>query len=560
MSGRRALPSNLPAAWFTFALLLLSSSESAAQRHVFVEGLAELTTALAGTYGDEGPAIGAALDAMTRGLAEWDRAIAAFGARVESSARDAGPGAFEMRLTLAGMYVERGRPGDALRELDAAGRLDPRRADLHLLRGFVLDASGRPQEAAEAFRSAWHLDSNDPVKAYYALPHARSSGEGATRDALATLRSAYRRLLGDSKRGKAAPFVRIEPLRDGASGPIVPQAAYVPAYALIARGEYANAIMAFRQALSSDPLFADPAVRSDTLRQGIAALRENRVADARSRLEAAVAETPESSEAHRVLGLVYRVAARDDASIGHLEAAIRANPLNERARVALARVRLDTGRPSEAAQLLRDALEVLPDSALVHWWLGSVHDGLNRVAEARRHFEQAAGAALPTGRADLLAAAGRLARIEGDFEGAAQAFERRMRAVPNDPAVRRQLARIYLEQDRVDQALAEVVAAVLIDPSDAEAHALVGQIDLDAGRHGDAAAALRRALDLNPTLIDARYALASALMRSGRTEEAAAELRLFERAQRQALADRRRVMSEQVQKAAGPQRTESAER
>src|SRR5438093_6040028 len=115
-------------------LLTILPASAAAQRAVFIEGLSELTAAVAGTYGDEGARVGSALDKMAGGLAEWDRAIQAFESRLTSELPGAQPRvALQMRVTLGEMYVERGRLADALRELDAASRLDPQRADPHLL-------------------------------------------------------------------------------------------------------------------------------------------------------------------------------------------------------------------------------------------------------------------------------------------------------------------------------------------------------------------------------------------------------------------------------------------
>ena len=137
------------------AILAWSTSPADAQKQVFLEGLSELTAASAGTFGDEGARIGPALDTMARGLAEWDRAIQAFEARVTSELPAASPAvASLMRATLGTMYVERGRLTDALREIEAASRLEPQRADLHLLRARLLDATARSADAGEAFRAA----------------------------------------------------------------------------------------------------------------------------------------------------------------------------------------------------------------------------------------------------------------------------------------------------------------------------------------------------------------------------------------------------------------------
>ena len=77
------------------------------------------------------------------------------------------------------------------------------------------------------------------------------------------------------------------------------------------------------------------------------------------------------------------------------------------------------------------------------------------------------------------------------------------------------LAGALLQQDRADEAFVEFVAALLIDPRDADAHAGIGQIHLNAGRDDEAVTALRRAVELSPDHTEARYALATALMRLG---------------------------------------------
>jgi hypothetical protein len=55
--------------------LLSAPLPASAQREAFVEGLVALTTALSGTYGDEGAHARAALDTMSRALTEWDRSL-----------------------------------------------------------------------------------------------------------------------------------------------------------------------------------------------------------------------------------------------------------------------------------------------------------------------------------------------------------------------------------------------------------------------------------------------------------------------------------------------------
>ena len=519
----------------------------AAQQPAFADALVEFTAAIEGTYGDEGARIGRALDRMSRALAEWDREIEALESRVTSQTPPA-PKRTDaaMHVTLARVYAARGRAADALREIETAIHIDPMLADAHVLRGLLLEGLGRGAQAGEAFRAAWAVAPRDPIKAYYALRHAPFGREGDLQHALDTMVSAYRTLLQD-KTTAAAPFERIgRPSIGSESTPVLPLAAYAAGFRLLARGEYEAAIAEFRRAAAHDPLIADPAAQTAPMLQAAAALREGRLAEARSLLEAS-SSLRASSEAHRLLGFTYWAASHDDRSIEQLEAAVRVNPRDERSRIALSRVLSSTGRHADAERALQDARVALPDSVVARWWLGWAHQRVNRFAEARREFEYASAGAIG-GHSGLHVAIGRLAAQAADFAGASEAFAQAVRANPNDGAAHVALAGALLPQDRADDAFVELVAALMIDPADAVAHSTIGQIHLDNGRYEDAANALRRALELSPNQTETRYALATALMRAGKTRDAEREFALVVRAQGSMLDERRRSLSLDVLK------------
>ena len=116
-----------------------------------------------------------------------------------------------------------------------------------------------------------------------------------------------------------------------------------------------------------------------------------------------------------------------------------------------------------------------------------------------------------------------------------------MPAAESSPAIT-----AYSAAGRTDNAFGELIAALLIDPSDGQTHAAVGQLYLDAGRHADAVAAFRRALELAPARFEVRDALATALTRAGDTAEAAKEFEIYERQRREALELRRRDIADEV--------------
>jgi tetratricopeptide (TPR) repeat protein len=553
-------------AWWVFVLAVASPLPADAQQTAFLQGLSELTAAFEGTYGDEGTRIEAALDRMSAALAAWDREIEAAESELRATPATASPSlVVERHISLGRMYADRGRLVDALTEFEAAGRLAPTRADVQVLRGLALQEQGTPSEAIEAFKRAHTLDPGAPVTAYYLFHEAAISGNvSAAQEASAALAAAYTKLLQakpstfalratvdkqktEERRSgvpgdRAAPFTRLAPLPGAATGsPILPPAAYSEAFRDLARGQYERAIAEFRRAAAGDPLITDPAAASGVIARAFGALRQGRVADARSLLEAS-GPPRDSSEAHRALGLVYWAQSEFDRSIASLTTAMSLSPRDERARIALARVLNAAGRNGDAEGALRETIRLLPDSVLAHWWLALAYEEVHRPADARQEVEQVTAAA-SFGESQLHAAVGRFAVGAADGPAAIDAFARAAGANPNDPAMHRLLARTLLVHDRPDEALAEFVAVLLIDPLDAAAHAGIGQIHLQKGRNADAVDAFRRATDLAPADSETRYALATALERLGRTQEAAQHFARVEQAQRQALADRRRELS-----------------
>ena len=292
--------------------------------------------------------------------------------------------------------------------------------------------------------------------------------------------------------------------------PLLPLAAYRKGFEQIASGDFRSAIEELRRAAAADPL-----VRG---------------------------AVDGSSEWHRVRGLAYWADSEFDKSTEQLEAAIRMNSGDERSRLALSRVLTSAGRDADAQRVLEDTLRVIPASGRAHWWLATSYEHVNRFADARREFEQAASMAV-AGRSHLLATVGRLASGAADNAGAVDALTRAVADDPGSPAWHKLLAGALLLEDRPDDALVEFGAALRLDPRDGDAHLGVGQIYLNAGRTAEAVDALRRATELKPDSIDAEYALATALTRLGNERDAARYFEHVEQVQRQRLADRRRTLS-----------------
>jgi tetratricopeptide (TPR) repeat protein len=186
------------------------------------------------------------------------------------------------------------------------------------------------------------------------------------------------------------------------------------------------------------------------------------------------------------------------------------------------------------------------NSPLTHFAQAQRDEAGNRVADARREYHAALAGTL-LGRSILLVGIARLAQVEGDLTGAIDAFTQAVRLQPNDPNIRKELASAYAAESRTDDAFGELMAALLIDGRDAQAHAAIGQLYLDAGRDAEAVAAFNRALELMPDRYEIRYALATAHTRLGHAAEAARQLETFERFRREALERRRRDIASDVE-------------
>jgi tetratricopeptide (TPR) repeat protein len=522
-----------PRLLLSLLLVLVAPSAALAQRDVFLASFVQFYQTLRGAYGDEGPQLVAQVEQMTTALAAWDREIR----EAESQLRPRLAGAdlqtaLEVHTILASLYMERGRLDDALREFEAATRVDPRAA-FRRYAGIIHQAAARPADAADAFRAAWRLDPTDPQNAYRLIVY-RSGGTTATEveQALATVAQVEGGLIRLERAQAPSPFRTTQAIDDDAGGGLgfVPPA-YTRGFSLVQRGDYEAGLSSLRAAVADDPLVADAVSRSEPMTQGIAALRQGSVDLAIERLEAAVAGAGDSSEAHRVLGTAYGVRGDMESSVQHLRDAVRLHPQDERGWIALARTLEETGEQADAVETLRAALAVLPESGALRWRLRSARG--QRIDQSDLDLISVADRlVLFAGRGDLLGQIAAMARGDLDYEEAVRLLELRVALTPNSAAAHQALGQAYVHEGREEAGYAELVTALLLDPLDAETLTVLGQQHLAAGRTAPAIAALERALALDTGNSEALHGLGNALVRAGRTAEG--QQRLEESVRRQA--------------------------
>jgi tetratricopeptide (TPR) repeat protein len=508
------------------SVVLLPATAAAQGRHLFASAIVELSEALDGGSGDEGPRVEEALDALAGALVQWDHEVRVVETQVADGLPTAPPDLIlPMHLGLALSYAERGRIADAVASVDRALAEVPDDPYAHLLRGLLL-VDTRPVDARDALGRAWELDPGDAVKAFWVV---QTAGEASARvsGASQALSAMYRQIRErePGAPGWPEPFLDRSLFRDGAAGvPVFSLVRYRPGFSRIAEGAYEEGIDALRAAAAADPLVTDPALRLEPAVRGSALLREERPLDAVAQFAAARDRAPESSEIHRLLGTAYRAAGRLEESVAALDAAIRLDATNERAYLELIGLLWDDGEVSSAARGLQVGLAALPESGILRWMLATIHRQAGNLPESLRQLQQLSTDGMLLGQGLVYAERGRLYREARMMAEALAELEARVRIDPNNPLAHAALGELRRTSGLGAPALASFVAALLMAPELADAHAGVGYVYLAAGLLDDAIDAFRHALDLRSDLVDARYGLASALERAGRREEAAAEL------------------------------------
>ena len=512
---------------------MLLATPALAQKAPFFDSFIAFHSALFGAYGDEGAHASSALDQMSASLDAWER-LQTVG---EAALTNAGAAPRER----AGFYVDHGRFEEALQAVAAVLEKEAGTTFL-VLQGLLLDALHRRAEATAAFAQAHRADPTDPVAAYLTASRLSFDTADTLEPMLMVLMSAARTATAP------APLLRIELIPDSASRvPVFAPAAYADGFELFNNRRFRDALNRFRSVLRSDPLVTDGTARNPRAAAGITALREKRTANAIEQLEAVVAELPESSEAHRLLGLAYRAAGRVQEGIRQLTAAVRLSPRDERARVMLGSALTAAGSLTDAERVLRQTIDAMPKSGEARWALAVVYDLQNRGLDAIATLEEAAALPIVAGRAALDWRIAQLAYRHQDHDRVIASLSRRAQRLPNESSAHKDLGFAYLRVGRSDEALIELLMTQLLGAADSDTLTAIGRIHLDAGRLDDAERVLRRAHTLNPSNAQMHYALGNTLIRLGRTAEGTQHLQKFAQLRSSALEDERRRFEDQTQ-------------
>jgi tetratricopeptide (TPR) repeat protein len=317
--------------------------------------------------------------------------------------------------------------------------------------------------------------------------------------------------------------------------------AYARAAAQLLNGQVDAGLAGLRAAVAADSLTVDPALRLDATRRGISALRQGQVQPAVDAMTVAVAAAPQAPEAHRLLATAQIVHGDVDAGIQHLRDAVRLNPKNERAWLALGRTLDDIGRTLDAADVLRRAVAELPDAGEIRWQLSVISGKRQQTDQADLELIASADRlVLLAGNGELYSRVARLAQAHLDYARGIALLERAVALTPNSAKAHQALGRGYVDQGREDEGYAELVVALWLDPGGAETLAALGRLQLAADPIPQAMDVLTRAVAVEPANAPAVNALGETLLRAGRATEGQERLEESRRLQARAVDAQRR--------------------
>ena len=520
------------------------TGQSPEPKAAFLQAVGQFSLALDASYGDEGVRVRSSLDAMSRALGEWDAVLRKYEAAMAADLPTADRAlALKMHLAIGGLYLDRVRTADGLRELAAARQLDQSRADVPLFEALAhSQLRGDDPAATASLRQASTLNPNDAITAYVLARHLSRSGaaEDAGRAYDRFVAAEAPRLAGNQQQ-PSAPFIDLRLIHEAPGvEPFFPPAQYVDGFAELQRGNLPRAVELFRQSAAQDPLVSGSGVESGALGQAAGALRDGSIEHAAEHIAVAIELAPERAEPHRIQGLIYLANRQPDAAAKALRTAITLNPRDERSRLTLADALIVAGDLPAARSALQDLLAMLPSSGRARYKLGLVYQRQGLYADAIRELTTAAGSKPLLGLNSVYQTIGALARSQQQYDAAIAAFSQRIDLIPNDAAAHHELGEMYFRQSRQSEALAEFTAAVMLNPTRADSHAAMGQVHLRGGNYAEAVAAARRAVALDSSHKEARYVLATSLVRMGNVDEGKRELEVYQRLQTEETATRSR--------------------
>ncbi|HYP52650.1 MAG TPA: tetratricopeptide repeat protein, partial [Pyrinomonadaceae bacterium] len=406
--------------------------------------------------------------------------------------------------------------------------------------GAVLLRLGRNAEAAKQFEVSLRLERNQPSALFNLAQIRFNSGTPEGLRAAFELFERANQLAPDaeSARSLVVTALRLGD-RDSAARYFKQYASSLPAsgagvgdpsaraelgVALLENGLHEEAAAELGAAVAADPskpAWVVPLARAHLARQDLRA--------AGRALESSVARGAADAPVYALLAEVYERSGHVENAIPAMRLAIERDPKSESYRFRYAMLLTDTRAPAAAVIRLQESLSEFPRSSRLWFALGVAQTALDKVNEAAEAFQKSR--ALDPKFAPAAAYLGMTYDQLGRFPEAVRLYEEALALDDTLAAAHYLAAETILKQTSADTARAEVhlKRAVALDSKFAPARVSLAKLYLRDDRVEEAARELQAAVALDPDAAEAHYHLGRALRRLKRTNEAEAALATFKR-------------------------------
>ncbi len=370
--------------------------------------------------------------------------------------------AYDMRLALGLAYYQNGNIDESIDVLRKLVASYPKSAEAHYTLATVYVKNIRYKEAKDEYEEALRLAPEDNAARLSLAKALIEIGEHTA--ALPHLQEYIRRVPKDY------------------------EGYFVTGHAYRRLGELTKAAEEFRRAGELKPDSYDARYNL-----GYVLARTGNVDEAIQQLEAAKKLNPHAPEAPYELGLLFKKKGEPQRAEEELRAFHEAERWSERGRTAQLLVAkgndlLLKGDAKAALAVYREALELEPNNAKMHYNLGLALEKLGSREEEERELEKT---------------------VELD---------------PNLDEARNQLGILLMADGKVSEAEREFKAAILINPTYAEADNNLGTLYGRQGKSSEAATLFRQAIQNNPQYAQAYVNLGVTLASEGKYTEAKQQL------------------------------------
>jgi tetratricopeptide (TPR) repeat protein len=239
-----------------------------------------------------------------------------------------------------------------------------------------------------------------------------------------------------------------------------------------------------------------------------------------------------TAETFNLLGWCYQQLGQDELAIHAFEQAISLLPHEESNYLDLEEVLAIQNNIVAALKVAKRATDACPRSPRVFISRGELEVRASQFADAVASYHEAT--VLDPHDADALLGSADSEYAADMREEAYDSFETGLRQHPKDARFPLHYASALLKEGETGdtnsqlRAAALLKSAVSLDPSSADAHYQLGEIDLKEGRTTDALLEYRKAARLEPKNPKIHFGLSKVYRRLGRVEEASREAKLFE--------------------------------